>query len=360
MVDDALIGQDRVRKILKRLLSSRDRLPHALLLVGPEGSGRTAAAMEIARALHCTRPGADGTCGTCAGCRKTSALNHPDFSVLLPARSQVSEERVHEVSREAVTDPYGWGLPETSAMISVDRIRGLIRSFTYGSFEGADRTAVILHVHQMRPEAANSLLKTLEEPPPRSLIVLTAPTSESVLPTIVSRCQTLKFAPVAPAAIAQVLRARAACDDETARYVAETSGGNVRRALAAAAEGTGDVQDRAYRFLDALVVERESKTYAAIEQLAGQRQDAVDTMRAAEVWLRDVLRYLEIGEASLPDGPRSDQVRRLGELYSLDRIRTFAESLERIRERNTRNVNLHLGVVDLWRRVRNGAPAPLV
>ncbi len=260
---------------------------------------------------------------------------------------------------EAVRDPYGRAGPEPSAGIPVDRVRELNHVFAYGSFEGAHRSAVLLDADRMRAQAANALLKTLEEPPPDTLIVLTAPSPEAVLPTVVSRCQRLKFPPVAGADVAAALLARGLCDQGTARRLGESCGGNVRRALAEAGGDAEDVQGRAFRFLQALAGGPEPATYAAIEQLAGDKARAFEVLRASELWLRQVLRYRELGPAAVPAGERGKGVRALAGCYDADRIERTAEAMEAVRERSVRNVNLHLGLVDLWRRVRDGAPAPL-
>lgn len=146
------------------------RLPHALLLAGPSGLGKGQFARELAQSLLCEQPDAEGiACQHCRACARFSAGTHPDMLLVEPE--------------------------ETGKAIKVDQIRDLISQFGLASHQGGFRIAIIEPAEQMNLAAANSLLKTLEEPPADSLILLVC-ASPSLLPaTILSRCQRVDFAP---------------------------------------------------------------------------------------------------------------------------------------------------------------------
>ncbi|MDA0710635.1 MAG: hypothetical protein O3B73_10555 [bacterium] len=228
--------------------------------------------------------------------RKTGRLNHPDFSVLLPFSKSARENAVQQTLEGILENPYTYGLPEEQATLSVDQIRGLQRRFAYGAFQGAWRTVVILHADKMRAESANALLKTLEEPPPRALIVLVTSRPEALLPTIVSRCQFLRFPPVGPEEIAAELIENGTQEREAAS-VARSSGGNFRRAFEMAGGNLALSQDSAFRFLEALLWGGEEQTYAALELLVADRSAVFEMLTQAEIWLRDALLF----QAELPD-----------------------------------------------------------
>lgn len=325
-------------------------MPHALLFHGPEGSGKAAAALELARSLHCEQ-GGEGTCGACRGCGRTAALNHPDFSVLFPFTARVSQAAEREALQEALKDPYGYALPEEAATISIDRIRALQKQFAYGAFEGVWRTAVFLHADRMRPEGANALLKTLEEPPGRSLLILVAPGQDALLPTVVSRCQGMKFTPLASRDVAEDLAGQAGVEADRAWFIARACGGNLRLARQMAGAGVEEAQDRAYRFLEALVWGEEPRTYAALEQLAADREAAMRVLSGAVLWLRDALVYGNGGADRVSHRGREEEVRRLSEVFGFERLLRTVQKVESIREMSHRNVNLHLGLVSLWRAV---------
>ena len=146
------------------------QLPHALLLAGPEGLGKTQFAQDLAQSLLCEHPTADGMpCQTCRSCARFAAATHPDMFVVEPE--------------------------EPGKAIKVDQIRELISQFALATHQGGYRIAILQPANQMNLAAANSLLKTLEEPPPDSLLLLIS-ASPSLLPaTILSRCQRLDFLP---------------------------------------------------------------------------------------------------------------------------------------------------------------------
>lgn len=354
MFDTHIIGQARIKRALQGFRRT-GRLPHALLFHGPEGTGKSAAAVELARSLHCEK-GEDGACDTCPSCGRTRILGHPDFRLLLPAGSKVKEEALRQQTEAAISDPYGYPRPEEAATIAVDRVRDGIKSFSFGSFEGGWRTLVLLDGHRTRPEASNALLKTLEEPPPRSLIILTAPTPGAVLPTILSRCQILSFQPVGVNDIRAHLSTRTSVSVSLADVAAEAAGGNVRRAVELMREDVLGVQTRSLRFLEALIEGRDFQTFVALEQLASDKSETFQVLKSAEIWLAEALRYRYRGEAVLqPGSARHDDVRRLADLFDDRLINTAASEFERIREMNRRNINLQVSLVAMWRRLKAAA-----
>ena len=160
-----VIGQKRAVQFLNELIE-KDRIPHALLFLGTPGSGAVAAALDFVQTLHCQGQG-DGACGICAACNKVATGNHPDYSVLFPFSRGTKEEAIQATLAQVWQSPYAYPLPDDNTMIAIDRVRAMQRQFTHSAFEGGWRTAVILHADQMRAEAANSMLKTLEAPPQR-------------------------------------------------------------------------------------------------------------------------------------------------------------------------------------------------
>lgn len=348
----SVIGQKRAVHFWERLIQ-KDRIPHALLLSGDDGTGAAAVAIAFASALHCEA--VDGKpCLLCVSCRKIAGLNHPDFTVLFPFTSRVKEEAVQVALRQIVADPYGYTLPDDHATISVDQIRGLQRQFAYGAYHGAWRTAVVMHADRMRPESANALLKTLEEPPPRSLMVLVTSQVDALLPTILSRCQFLKFPPLLVEDIGLALRDKG-IDEAKVEVVARSCGGNLRRALDMQAGNLEESQDRAFRFLDALVWGADGRTYAALEQLASDRQAVFDVLKHAEVWLRDALLLQADRVAHIVHAQRLEDVKRLADGFDVGQLGKAVAELESLREMNARNVNLQLGLISLWRRVKRYA-----
>ncbi len=184
----------------------KGRVRHAYLFTGSQGIGRRTLALRFAQALNCPRPVAPGVpCGTCRVCRQIAAQQHPDLFVV-------------QAEREGGT-------------LKVDQIRDLQRQLNLTPIEGPYRVGLLLRFEEAHPSAANALLKTLEEPPPHVVLLLTASSAESLLPTITSRCEVLRLRPLSPKALAQELVERYDIPPEQAAPLAALAHGRPGVAL---------------------------------------------------------------------------------------------------------------------------------
>lgn len=173
------------RGAARTALQHRDRWPHALLIAGREGIGKRGFALELARSLLCETPDPEGlACGVCASCRYGAAGQHPDLRIVEPI----------EIDDDNVATPSLW--------INVSHIRALIEWSALTSHRRVAKVAVIVPAERMNTAAANALLKTLEEPPAGTYLILVAHQPGRLPPTIRSRCQSL-VAPVPDAATAR-------------------------------------------------------------------------------------------------------------------------------------------------------------
>ena len=167
-----LVGHDRTVKLIRAMLDS-DRLPHALLITGPAGVGKHTLALGLAQAANCLADLPDRPCGRCKACAKIERRTHPDVSAIEP------EGRLR--------------------VIKIESIRELRKQIAFRPYEWRTKVFIVREADRMQVQsdsAANALLKTLEEPPPSSLLILTAPKESDLLTTIVSRCLRLKLAPL--------------------------------------------------------------------------------------------------------------------------------------------------------------------
>ena len=200
---DGISGQDRALGVLQHALAS-GRVAHAYLLAGPAGVGKARAAMAMAQALNCTAAG--GPCGGCGACDRIARDLHPDVLRVEPtgAARQITKEQIDAVRARLTLPPH----------------------------EGRARVIVLDDAERMNPTSANQLLKTLEEPPPRTVFLLVTAGPEQLLPTIRSRCQRVRFAPLPASVIAKVLMERHAVPAGRAEEAAALAGGSLGRALA--------------------------------------------------------------------------------------------------------------------------------
>jgi DNA polymerase-3 subunit delta' len=184
-------------------------LPHALLIQGRSGLGKTALARAFAQALLCESTAADGLpCGTCQACRWFEQGNHPDFR-------QVEPEALSEATA-AEGEPTAKGSATPSRQIRIDQIRELQDFLTIGTHRGGFRVILVRPAEAMNAATANALLKSLEEPPPGTVFLLVSSAPDRLLPTVRSRCQRVPVAAAASPAASEWLRARGVREPEAA------------------------------------------------------------------------------------------------------------------------------------------------
>jgi DNA polymerase-3 subunit delta' len=296
-----LIAQDRAVSSLRSALR-RGALHHAYLFGGPEGVGKATAARLLAQAANCEGPALEGghpddPCGACAPCRKIARGVHPDVLVL-------REERA--MAKAGLWDPKGGRAP--SKDIVVDQVRDVVdRRLARKRFEGRRRFVILDPADAMNPQAQNALLKTLEEPPEETTLVLVASSPDALLPTIRSRCLRVPFAPLPAAAVAARLEAAGRPAPE-ARLAAALSGGSLSRALALDAE-TLEAERDAVLAATALDPSDAGAWLAFARDHGEDREAAGELCALLAVWLRDVL-AAQAGVAELALGDLVEATRR--------------------------------------------------
>ena len=378
-----ILDQDRVVGALRRALS-QDRVAHAYLLHGPDGVGKRAVAYEMARALQCPEPPADAACDACPACRKTQRMVHPDVHVHLPHPWSAEEERDEEdmgrrirrlgdnpyatidyVRRPSLTDP-----SETSnkqAYYRIDQVRqDLIEPMSLTRGEGPYKVNLLTDVHKMREEAANAFLKLLEEPPPRTVFLLTTSRPEQLLPTILSRCQRLRCDLLQPETIEQALLDREDAAPETASMLARMADGSYRRALELSQnENLLTSRELVLDYFRAAYSQKVERLDTCIQTLQDQGRERVKTvLRLMLRWIRDLILYRTMGEeASLVNVDQRDAVAEFcGNLPDAD-LHAMTRLVETAIELTSRNVRLRVLLITLAQRLnqamRGGSVAPL-
>ena len=219
---DDICGHEGPKSVLRSAIVN-GRVSHAYLFEGPANIGKTLTALVFAKALMCQAPPAPAeSCGACGICRAIDRENHPDFMIIRPKSKLEIED---EEGQKAVADIEG-------SMISVEAISRLISEANLRAAVSERKVFIVSSAEAMNPASANRLLKTLEEPPGKTTIILTAPSTSSLLPTIVSRCQLLRFGPVPTGDVQRALEQASPLGDPTLmRSIAALSGGRPGWAL---------------------------------------------------------------------------------------------------------------------------------
>ena len=259
-------------------LALRARWPHALLIHGPEGVGKRALALHFARALLCEAPAADGSaCGKCPGCHYVGVGQHPDLRIV-----------------EAV-DVDDDGIATPTEFIKIEAIRNLTQWSQRTSHRGGAKVAVIAPAERMNVPTANALLKTLEEPPPRTYLLLVSHQPGRLLPTIASRCQ--RHAVALPSREAALAWLRTQRVGEAARLLDQAGGAPL------VALGERELQAERGAWLAALEHPQTLSPVALAARLElGGREQRRDRLAAAIDWLiawtADLARVAAGGQAA--------------------------------------------------------------
>ncbi len=266
-------GQDRAVRLLRGALE-RGHAHHAYLLAGPEGVGKELLARTFAQAANCEiEDGSARPCGKCESCRGIERGNFPDVSSLMPQAEMIARGMI---SRSDVE-----GAP--SKEIRVDDIRALARRLSFAALRGRRKVAIVTPADAMNERAQNTLLKTLEEPPPATTFLLVSANPDALLPTIRSRCVRVQLGPVPEDALVSRLRRDGASEDE-ARERAARAQGSFARALVPQGERRELLQG-----VEEALAAADERNALDLAEAYGERDAAPEVAEAVQAWTRDVL-----------------------------------------------------------------------
>ncbi len=304
-----LCGQDKAKLLLSRSLLA-GRVPHAYIFRGPDGVGKRLFARGVAAAINCRHRSGAGACGSCSSCRKFRSMNHPDFMVISPEKG----------------------------VIKIDQIRRLCRELGYPPYESETRVVVLEDVHTMRREAANSLLKTLEEPPAGNLLILTAESSKEILATLTSRCQVVPFTPLSIGDTTAILVANGT-DPASAELLARLAEGSPGRAMLLGGSDMVPVWREVVDVLADPAISPDRDTGAVLrlaERMAAQKDGLPPLLGLLKIWLRDLL--LAGPEAS----PSAEDGRSPRKSWSSAELFARLQAIDRAERELARNCNRNL------------------
>ena len=337
----SLIAQHQPVQILNAILR-KGTIPHAFLFTGTEGVGKRTAALAFAMALNCSgdrdsRPGESSVgdtpgaivpthvsaCGVCRSCRKIESGNHPDIISLHPQ----------------------------GPFIRIDQIRELCRVLSMKPYEADYRTVVISDAHCMNAEAGNALLKMLEEPPDRTILILTATATADLLPTIVSRCRHIRFHPVPIPRLARELIQTRGMDPESAHILSVMAGGSLSRVEELSRNNWINRRKWLLHGCDVLSPaagnEFPPRIFAAASVLFSNKDLAVDALEILKTIYRDVLIYRYQPENLLnPDAER--RIAGAAGVMEEEVVIAAVRAIDKAQDRIRANANVRLALEALF------------
>lgn len=323
-----ILEHKRVLDVLSRAIDS-DRLHHAYLFTGPPGTGKFTVAHALAAVLNCERRPADAfapDCGQCSTCRRISARQHPDVLFVEPPKRVIKIEQIRDIQKASISAPY----------------------------EGRFRVVLIDDAHAMSEEAANALLKTLEEPPDRMLLALVTDQPHRLLDTIISRCQRMRFGSLDENTVAEAL--------------VDLVDEDVDRQLLAIAAGYGEGSlGRSLSMIDSGMLSDRSDFLTKVFELDGQSPrawlDLADELSTSSeelehridiltVFMRDLMLFQRAEPSRVVNADLIELVSAQAPRFSLEAILITLEALMAARQRLNHHVNATLLAEDLLARIQ--------
>jgi DNA polymerase III subunit delta' len=308
-----LIGNESIKEWLRRA-GAAARLPGALIFAGPEGVGKRTFAVEFAKALNC--PDTDGQldcCNKCPVCRRIEAGQFADVRVIAP----------------------------DGQFIKVDQVREIVDEIHYQPFEGKRRIYIFESAERLREQAANALLKTLEEPPPQAMLILVTASPDALLPTIRSRTILLRFAPLAEEKLAAHLKMHHPRPAPELRLLVRLAQGSIGRALSIDLSEYLEQRKEGLELIDLMLRRRQRVRLLKAAEYFGRKERPEFESRLAilRLLLRDILC---VRLASQQEVINDDTLTRLAELADSTTpalLTTIIERLSALERDMVRNIN---------------------
>ncbi|HMK71984.1 MAG TPA: DNA polymerase III subunit delta' [Myxococcaceae bacterium] len=320
----AVQGQARAVEALRRALAEAT-LAHAYLFTGPSGVGKELTALGLAQALVCSEAPGKG-CGRCSACLRVERFRHPDVLWLMPESEQVRRKLAGRSDFDHVP----------SREIRVEQVRRLQERLALRGLESRSKPVLVLPAEAMNPQAQNAFLKTLEEPPADTTLLLVSAAPDRLLPTLRSRCVRISFAPLPRALVAERVMRDRGLERDAAEAVATLADGSLERALALDAAGL-ERRRETIRAFEAVTSADLRTALRFAEQAGGSREEAEQALAVLATWVRDVA-VARAGGAGLfhPElrALAEEAAGRLDDILLHLRFRLLDEALVAIRQHN--------------------------
>jgi len=341
---NSIIGQARAQEILRRSIE-QERIAHAYLLWGPRGVGKDALAIEFAKTLLCEQQGT-AACDSCPSCKKVQILQHPNMKLVfaLPAaktdkggdgsegkfQPELRDEIRNQLEQKAKNPYFHFEIPKAT-QINIGSIREIKKESSLSAFEKGKKVFIICDAEMMNDTSANSLLKVLEEPLHDTIFLLTTSRKEKLLPTIISRCQSVRCEILKEEEIEHALVEREGIPPDQAHLISRLAGGDYSYALQLVSEEIVSHRADAVEFLRSALGGRAVKLLEEIEERVAEndRKSVEQLLMLLLVWFRDVLMMKERAGTSVINQDQSEDLDRFLARFTDSNIPSAIGAVER-------------------------------
>jgi DNA polymerase-3 subunit delta' len=327
---DQILGQESAVAILRNALLS-GRLAHAYLFLGPEGVGKRLAALTLAKAMNCKSPPRAGeACERCPSCAKVNSANHADVILLEPE----------------------------GEVLKIDQVREMQKRLHYRPLEGGRRACIIDSADSLNEAASNAMLKTLEEPPAETHLFLITSRPHKLLPTILSRCQWVKFKPLSGDHIVRILRTAHSLEEEQGRFYASLAEGSVGRALALSSRVDFEKRSAWLRAFSEIPEKTTEEIFETCERVSKEEEEINDLLELWKLWIRDLMvcKVQGNGEgAKLINHDLGAEAARAAERFSFDRLDGLFDLISNVQKSIALNANRQLALETLMLEMKGKA-----
>lgn len=312
-----IIGHERVIENMQKTIK-KQTVSHSYIFEGPDSTGKFLVAKAFAKTLLCTvKKGFP--CNQCSSCIKFDSGNHPDLYIEASTESSIKKEQIEELQKTIRVLPY----------------------------ESEKKVYIIEDAHKMTKEAQNCFLKTLEEPPSYAIIILTVNNSHSILPTVLSRCQVIRFRPVENKLIEETLIKRYGQSQEKAKFISSFSNGVVGKAInLSQSERFNDIRDNTIDIIDCILKDNDKYRTLSFVDFFDKEKDAIDDiLDIISVWFRDILVIKETGNSKIiTNMDKLDTIEKQANKLSKSKINDIIDIVEKTKNDIKSNVNYQLSL----------------
>jgi DNA polymerase-3 subunit delta' len=339
---DTFLGNSRTVEILRRAIE-QERLPHAMIFAGPSGVGKCTLALLVAQYLNCLSPGG-GPCGNCSPCKRILAVLESRHLECQSPRKEGFCGSCPNCRIRSKRHPDIRLVEPEKTTISIDQVRGLIDEISFQPLEARYRVVILDPAEQMRAEAHNSLLKTLEEPPSRTIIILVTTNPYMLLETIRSRSRMLQFGGIPQRQIEKHLVSFAGRTIEEARLAAVLSGGGLAAALEFSTREYQDIREQAFQFVGLILKRGNFADASAVAiQVAKDKQFFQLWIESVSALLQDIY-YAGLAEERVGQRDLLEKMEELSRAVSRPVLLRAIDGMQKLRSQLQYNVNRQIAL----------------